>query len=133
MFLNLFIASELNWKEKGIKIKQQTQFPYEEKTKLTITEGNSNFALMIRYPSWVKDGALKIMVNGKPIPLTAHPSSYIAIRRKWKKGDVIQVMLPMHNSIEHMPNVPNYIAVMHGPVLLGCKNRNGRFKRFGGR
>ena len=67
MFLNLFIASELNWKEKGIKIKQETQFPYEEQTKLTITEGNSHFKLMIRYPSWVKDGALKIIVNGKDV------------------------------------------------------------------
>jgi len=121
LFLNLFIASELNWRQKGITIKQETQFPYEEKTKLTITEGNSNFALMIRYPSWVKDGALKIIVNGKAIPVTAHPSSYIAVSRNWKKGDVIQVMLPMHNSIEYMPNVPNYIALMHGPVLLGAK------------
>ena len=121
LFLNLFIASELNWKQKGITIKQETQFPYEEQTKLTITEGNSNFKLMIRYPSWVKDGTLKIIVNGKAIPVTAHPSSYIAVSRIWKKGDVIQVMLPMHNSIEYMPNVPNYIALMHGPVLLGAK------------
>ena len=121
LFLNLFIASELSWKEKGITIKQETQFPYEEQTKLTIAEGNSDFALMIRYPSWVKEGALKIIVNGKAIPVTAHPSSYIAVSRNWKKGDVIQVMLPMHNSIEYMPNVPNYIAVMHGPVLLGAK------------
>jgi len=121
LFLNLFIASELNWKEKGITIKQETQFPYEEQTKLRITEGNSNFKLMIRYPSWVKDGALKIIVNGKAIPVTAHPSSYIAVSRNWKKGDVIQVMLPMHNSVEHMPNIPNYIALMHGPVLLGAK------------
>ena len=121
LFLNLFIASELTWKEKGITIKQKTQFPYEEQTKLFITEGNSNFKLMIRYPSWVKDGALKIIVNGKPVSFTAHPSTYVAVNRTWKKGDVIQVMLPMHNSIEHMPNVPNYIAVMHGPVLLGAK------------
>ena len=121
LFLNLFIASELNWKQKGITIKQETQFPYEEQTKLTITEGISNFKLMIRYPSWVKDGTLKIIINGKAIPVTAHPSSYIAVSRNWKKGDVIQVMLPMHNSIEYMPNVPNYIALMHGPVLLGAK------------
>jgi DUF1680 family protein len=76
---------------------------------------------MLRYPSWVKDGTLKIIINGKAIPVTAHPSSYIAVGRNWKKGDVIQVMLPMHNSIEYMPNVPNYIAMMHGPVLLGAK------------
>ena len=48
LFLNLFIASELNWKEKGVKIKQETGFPYEEQTKITITEGASDFKLLVR-------------------------------------------------------------------------------------
>ncbi len=121
LYINLFVASELNWKEKKLKIKQQTLFPYEEKTRLTITEGSSNFEMMIRYPSWVLDGTLKITVNGKPVNFNNHPSSYISIKRNWKKGDEVMVTLPMHNSIEHMPNVPNYIAVMHGPILLGAK------------
>jgi DUF1680 family protein len=121
LYVNLFIPSELNWREQKIKIKQQTAFPYEEKTSVTITEGASLFTLMIRYPSWVNNGALKIMVNGKAISFTNHPSSYIAIKRLWKKGDVVTVILPMHNSIEQMPNVSNYIAIMHGPILLGAK------------
>jgi uncharacterized protein len=121
LFLNLFIASELNWKERGIKFRQQTQFPFEEQTRLTVTDGSSRFKLLVRYPSWVNDGALKILVNGKGVAYTAHPSSYIAIDRLWKKGDVVQIMLPMHNTIEHMPNVPEYIAIMHGPILLGAK------------
>jgi uncharacterized protein len=121
LYVNLFVASELNWQAQKIKIKQQTIFPEEEKTTLTITEGSSFFSLMIRYPSWVNDGALKVMVNGQGISFTNHPSSYIAVKRLWKKGDVITVKLPMHNSIEQMPNVPNYIAIMHGPILLGAK------------
>ena len=121
LFLNLFIASELNWKEKGIKIKQETVFPYEEKTKLIVTQGSSHFKLMVRYPVWVSDGALKITVNNKTISYTSHASSYIAIDRLWKKGDIIEVMLPMHDLIEHLPNTPNYIAILHGPILLGAK------------
>ncbi len=70
LFVNLFVASELNWHNKKIKIKQETKFPYEEKTKLIITEGASPFKLMVRYPSWVNDGALKISVNGKAIAFT---------------------------------------------------------------
>ena len=69
LYLNLFIASEFNWKEKGVKIKQETNFPYEEQTKLTITEGKSNFNLLVRYPIWVKEGGLKILVNGKNVSL----------------------------------------------------------------
>ncbi len=121
LFLNLFIASELNWREKGVKIKQETTFPYEEQSKLTISEGASDFNLMIRYPAWVSKGALRIMVNGKDVAYSALPSSYISIVRKWNKGDVVQITLPMHNTIEHLPNVPEYIALMHGPVLLGAK------------
>jgi hypothetical protein len=76
---------------------------------------------MIRYPSWVKDGELKIAVNGKEVSFTNHPSSYVTINRNWKKGDVIEITLPMHNTISHLPNVPQYIAIMHGPILLGAK------------
>ena len=121
LYVNLFVASGLSWRERKVKIHQQTVFPYEEQTRLTITEGASRFALMIRYPSWVSNGALKITVNGKAVSFSNHPSSYVAIDRLWKKGDVIIVSLPMHNNIEHMPNVPEYIAIMHGPILLGAR------------
>jgi DUF1680 family protein len=121
LFLNLFIPSELNWKEKEIIIRQETRFPDEEQTKIIIKKGSSNFSLMIRYPSWVKEGALKILVNGKPITYKTALSSYVAVNRKWKAGDEVQVLLPMHNTIEQLPNVPEYIAIMHGPVLLGAR------------
>jgi uncharacterized protein len=128
LFVNLFIASVLNWRDKKVSVRQETNFPYEEQTKLTITDGSSRFTLMMRYPSWVKDGAFKIVVNGKEVSYTAHPSSYVAVSRKWTKGDVVQIMLPMHNTIEHLPNVPAYIAILHGPVLLGAKTSTENLK-----
>lgn len=121
LYVNLFAASELNWRDKGIRLRQETSFPDEEGTTLKVTEGKSAFTLMIRHPSWVADGEFKISVNGKPAGEGSKPESYIGITRTWKKGDVIQVVLPMHNSIEHLPNVPNYVAIMHGPILLGAK------------
>ncbi len=121
LYLNLFIASELNWAEKGLKIRQETKMPFEEQTKLKIAEGSGTFNLMVRYPSWVNKGALKILVNEKEFSYTVLPSNYINIDRKWKKGDEIKILLPMHNSIERMPNVSEYVAFMHGPVLLGAK------------
>ena len=121
LFVNLFIASELNWKDKKLSIRQETHFPYEEQTKLTVTKGSSPFKLMLRYPGWINKDTLKVSVNGKSVSYSALPSSYICIERKWKKGDVVEVELPMHNTIERLPNVPNYIAFMHGPILLGAK------------
>jgi len=121
LFLNLFIASELNWRAKGIRIKQVTNFPYEEQTKLTVTDGASQFTLMIRYPSWVAAGALKVIVNSDTLTYTAQPSSYITVDRSWTTGDVVEIILPMHNTIEQLINVPTYVAFMHGPILLGAK------------
>ena len=121
LFLNLFIASELNWKKRGVKLKQETNFPYEEQTKLTVTEGASSFSLLIRYPSWVKQKQVQVLVNGKPVQYQVNKDSYISLRRNWKKGDVVLVKLPMQTRIESMPNVPEYIAFLHGPVLLAAK------------
>ena len=124
LFLNLFITSELNWRDKKVRIRQETNFPYEEGAKLTITEGSSHFPLMVRYPGWVQEGALKISVNETEIDYTTLPSSYICIDRKWEKGDVIKMELPMHNRVEQLPHLKNYIAFMHGPILLGAKTGN---------
>ena len=102
-------------------MRQETTFPDEERSSLLVTEGSAEFTLMIRYPFWVADGALKVRVNGKPLSISARPSSYIAVQRIWSKGDVVEIVLPMHTRLEHLPNVPEYIAFMHGPILLAAK------------
>ncbi|MBN1780048.1 glycoside hydrolase family 127 protein [bacterium] len=121
LYLNLFVASELDWKAKGIRIRQETRFPEEERTRLSVIEGASRFTLLVRYPGWVRAGGLKITVNGKDVSFSGLPSSFVGIDRKWKKGDAVEIMLPMQNTIEHLPHVPEYIAFMHGPVLLAAK------------
>jgi hypothetical protein len=121
VYVNLFIASELNWRDRKVKIRQETGFPYEDKTRLRITNGSGKFSLMIRYPEWVKAGALKIRVNGNEVPANAGESGYIPVERQWKKGDLVEVDLPMHTWYEPLPNVPDYIALLHGPILLAAK------------
>ena len=121
LYVNLFVASELNWKEKGIKLRQETGFPYSESSKITLTEGKGKFTMLVRYPGWVKPGEFSVTVNGEQVPLISGPSSYVAIDRKWKKNDVVELTFPMHNSVKYLPNVPQYIALMHGPIMLGMK------------
>ena len=77
--------------------------------------------LMVRSPKWVKAGALKIVVNTDTLSVTSVPQSYIGINRTWSNGDSVRILLPMQNTIEQMPNVSSYVAIMHGPVLLGAK------------
>ena len=121
LYVNLFVASELNWREKGIRLRQETGFPYSETSRITITEGKGQFPLLVRYPGWVKPGELKVTVNGKAVDLISGPASYVAIDRSWKKGDVVEVRFPMHNSVKYLPNLPQYIALMHGPIMLAMK------------
>lgn len=122
LFVNLFIASELTWKQKGITVTQQTHFPDEEGTTLTIhTKAPASFKLMIRHPFWVSSKSFKIQIGTETLNVASEPSSYVLINRTWKDGDVVKVLLPMENRLEELPNVPQYVAVMHGPILLAAK------------
>ena len=121
LFVNLFVASELNWKERGVVLRQETAFPYGEESRITITKGKGSFSLHLRYPGWVRPGEFKVEVNGKPVSVISGPSSYVTIDRKWKRGDVVTIHFPMHASLKYLPNVPQYVALMYGPILLGMK------------
>ncbi|MCQ2182523.1 MAG: glycoside hydrolase family 127 protein [Bacteroidales bacterium] len=121
LYINLFVASELEWKDRGMTIRQETSFPYSESSTITVTRGKGNFKMMLRYPTWVKPDGYSITVNGKPIAVSCPCGSYVCVDRKWKKGDVVKVEFPMANRVEHLPNVPQYIALMHGPILLAMK------------
>ena len=121
LFVNLFVSSELNWREKGVTLRQETGFPYGETSRITIAGGKGTFPVLVRYPGWVKPGEFSVKVNGKPVEIITGPGSYVSIDRKWKKGDVIDISFPMHSSVKYLPNVPKYVALMHGPILLGMK------------
>ena len=103
LYVNLFTASELNSKKFGIR--QETNFPYEQKTKLTITKGGK-FTLAIRKPSWAS-------ADGK--------ASYTYQTKKWKAGEVVNVDLPMTLRYEECPDYKSYIAFKYGPILLAAR------------
>ena len=128
LYINLFVSSELFFRIKGVTLRQETGFPYTETSRITITRTDGeayskeeSFPILIRYPGWVKPGQFSVKVNGEPVNIVTGPSSYVTIDRKWKKGDMVEINFPMHNSVKYLPNVPQYIALMHGPILLGMK------------
>src|SRR5690606_16738113 len=122
LYVNLFIPSTLTWKEKGMKLHQQTAFPEEEATSLKIeTKEPQTFGINIRYPSWVKKGELKIYINNEPFAVNQEPGSFVGINRNWKNGDEVRVELPMHITAEKLPDGSNYAALKYGPVVLGTK------------
>lgn len=120
LYVNLFIASSLNWRAKNVRITQTTRFPDRASSSLTVHD-NATFALKIRYPRWVAPGALTLRLNGKPYPHPGQPGEYITVRRQWQKGDQLAIALPMTTRLEQMPDGSNYYAVLHGPIVLAAK------------
>ena len=136
LYVNLFIPSELTWKDKGIGIRQQTRFPEEEATHLTISAKQpTRLAVKIRQPAWATSG-VTLEVNGSVVARRLPPSgsSYVTIDREWKNGDRVDVRLPMSLHTEAMPDNPQMIAVMYRPmVLAGDLGKEGLdgVKRYG--
>ena len=122
LFVNLFVGSELDWKEKGIQLIQQTIFPQEGKTTLSLkTKKSQKLALKVRYPSWVKKDGLVVKVNGKTFKSTTDEFGYISIDRKWKNNDKIVIEFPIEINVEQIPDQSPYYAYRYGPVVLAAK------------
>jgi len=118
LYVNLFIASELNWKGRGITLRQDTQFPETDTTRLTFTTAKPvRLALKIRYPSWAQSGMI-LTVNGRKEPVGTKPGSYLTVEREWTSGDTVQVQLPMSLRMESMPDDPKMVALLYGPLVL---------------
>ena len=118
LYVNLFVASELNWKDRKMVIRQQTAFPYAESSVVEVAKGKGTFILKVRKPSWCEN----FTVKGVGFDADSYEENgFVCIKRKWKKGDQVKISMPMHAYIKPMINVPQYVAIMYGPILLGMK------------
>lgn len=118
LYVNLFIASELTWKEKGIVVRQETKFPESDTTLLTLNcRKPVTLALKIRYPAWAKDG-MTVEVNRRKQEIQGAPGSYVTVEREWKDGDKVEVRIPMSLRMETLPGNSNIVAFLYGPVVL---------------
>jgi DUF1680 family protein len=125
LYVNLFIPSTLNWKQKGLTITQATRFPEQDRTRLQVNSSKAvKLALKIRHPSWCH--AVTITVNGRKLVTSRQPGKYVAVDRVWRTGDIVEVHLPMRLCTEALPGNPNVVAILYGPVVLA-----GRLGRKG--
>jgi DUF1680 family protein len=122
LFVNLFIPSTVNWREKGILVTQSTRFPDEGSTRISVDSAR-RFTMKIRYPAWVAAGRMQVRVNGRAVAVVGKPGSYVSLDRNWHKGDHVDVVLPMTTHLEQMPDKSNYYAVLHGPIVLAAKTQ----------
>jgi hypothetical protein len=120
-YVNLFIASELTLPELGLTLRQDTAFPDEERSRITLKLAQpKTFTLHLRQPGWVAPGAFAITINGEPVAVSTGPSSYVPVRREWKDGDRIELVLPMRTTVEGLPDGSPWYAILHGPIVLAA-------------
>jgi DUF1680 family protein len=123
LYVNLFIASVLDWPGRDITIRQDTTFPVAGSTRLTVT-GSGAFTLKVRVPGWAAGAQLRL--NGAVQAGAATPGRFATLTRMWSAGDVVDLTLPMALTREATPDNASVQAVKVGPIVLagGYGNRN---------
>ena len=129
LWVNLYVPSTASWKEAGATVTTTTNFPEGEKATLSLTlEQPKSFTLALRRPSWAGDG-FAVKVNGKNFPYLPGPGSYVELKRTWKTGDTVSLVLPKILWVEGLADNERRAALMWGPLVLagdlGPERRGG--------
>lgn len=132
LYVNLYVASAVTWKDKGVELVQNTNFPVEQGSRFTVrVKKPTRFDLRLHIPYWVGIGC-KIYVDGKRLGITAKPTSYASIDRTWRNGDRVRISLPMTLHASTMPDDPSMKAIMYGPLVLAGITDGQKFIRGDG-
>ncbi len=119
LYVNLYIPSTLHWSEKGFTITQQTRYPEEGASKLTI-DGNGQLDIKLRVPEWVRKGYV-VSLNGEAQEIEAVPGTYLSLNRRWSTGDVIDITMPFSFRVERAIDDPSVQSLYYGPTLLAVQ------------
>lgn len=118
LYVNLFIPSQLTWKEKEFQFTLNSNIPTDSKVTLTVNSAKAQSLLIrIRKPYWVQ-GSVVVKVNGKEISAAIDKEGYIVVNRKWKQNDVIELSLPSALHTLPTPDNASRKAFFYGPILL---------------
>jgi DUF1680 family protein len=143
IFVNLFVASTAEIEMDGgrkVKLVQETRYPWDGAVRITVSPAREGrFELRVRVPGWARGEVLPsdlyrfaeasgekvtLRVDGQPLPLTVE-KGYARIERRWAKGDVVELGLPMpvrrvlaHPSVEADQG---RVALQRGPIVYAAE------------
>ena len=140
IYVNLYAAGSASIKTengKAVRVEQKTDYPWDGTVKLSVTPKKaSEFALCLRIPGWAKGRPVPsdlyhfggsdvkpvtLKINGESVDATAASDGYVHLNRTWKKGDSVELDLPM--SIKRVyANAKveadkGKVALMRGPIV----------------
>jgi DUF1680 family protein len=121
LYWNLFIASELDWKDKGVKLRQETNYPEDGRSRLVFTcDKPIALALHVRHPAWAT-GGIEVTVNGRKESVASKPGSYAVLRRTWQSGDAVEVSMSLPLHTEAFRDNTRRLAILQGPLVLAAE------------
>ena len=120
VWVNQFIPSEVEWKEKSFGLRQETSFPEQQRTTLIVkVSAPQRRTVYVRIPGWTGPGG-SVRINGRELEAFAEPGSYLSLMREWRDGDTIEVSLPMQLTSEPLAGDPSTRAALYGPLVLAA-------------
>ena len=126
LYVNLYFASTVDWKERGIRVRQATNFPESGRTELTIEQSDARpWTLHLRIPAWTPSEN-SISINGKRLEVAGTPGTYLTLTRTWRVGDRVELTLPMQLTAEPLADDARQQAFLYGPLVLA-----GQFPKSG--
>jgi len=118
LWVNLYAPSTAQWESAGVKLEMTTTFPEGDAAALTLdVRAPKTFTLALRRPSWAGDG-FNVKVNGTLMTTLPEPGGYVEVKRTWKTGDTVSLVLPKRLRIERLSDDPTRAAIMWGPLVL---------------
>lgn len=118
LYVNLYFASRVNWRERGVRLRQRTSFPESDRTELMVEASSEQpWTLRLRIPAWTT-AANVVSLNGKPLETAGSPGSYLTLKRRWKAGDRVELVMPMRVTAEPLRDDPTRQAFLYGPLVL---------------
>ena len=137
LYVNLFMegVSEIQVGKYKLELRQQTAYPFEGTVRMQLTKGKGDFVMKVRIPGWVRGEVIpsdlyrfadkkktgySVKVNGETVDGELE-NGYLAISRRWKKGDVVELSLDMTPRLvaanEKVADDRGKMAVERGPLV----------------
>jgi DUF1680 family protein len=155
LYVNLFVGSlaEISMDNgRAVKVAQETRYPWDGHVKMTVNpDRNGRFTINVRIPGWARNEAapsdlyrfqnnvnepVTLKVNGRPVALKLD-KGYAGLNRSWKKGDVIELVLPMPVrrivANDQVEADRSRIALQRGPLVYCAEwpdNPDGRVRNL---
>jgi len=123
LYVNLYVPSTVTWTQRNVVVKQRTNYPYDDTTRLTLTGGA--FDIKVRVPKWATHGFF-VKINGQDQKVQAMPGTYLTLSRTWQDNDTIELRMPFHFYLSPVMDQPNIASIFYGPVLLAAEEPEPR-------